>query len=406
MRIVLAVAFGIALPLGALAGEPSPPECSAKAASKARQEMLKPYRSGDYETAYTQLEAFRARCASKLDPKTLGWVHSDLSLAAGRAGRMETCWDLAWEAGGFSFEDAKLRTALEVNRTSACTTVPGGAADGDHTLIAADCPRLLATFQSELAESQLHPEDWSAEAAAFKTWCDGNVGTAVSRHSIECAAGMTRASAGERPTSQDLLAHRCFQDFKALPGPVHARVASTTIPDAETPHVLAVPGYDRGFAFSKYVVLSKPSALGDNGETVVVFKNGEGVEASLVGKRAPPAHAELTRPSTSFLALAGDILLLDSGTGPDSRTLTIYHLEKKTVLHADVPYREIVAASSTPLVFFRSTDRTPTPELCPKLEEWKKAGLGAVVEEQVQLWVYSPDDEPRGFGKLRCTATQ
>ena len=408
MRIVLAVLFCIGLPFVAFAEESTATDCSAKAASKARQAMLKPYRSGDYEAAYTQLEAFRSRCASKLDPKTLGWVHSDLALAAGHAGRRGTCWELAWEAEGFAFEDEKLRTALLVNRTGACAADASTTVGGDHTVLATDCPRLLATFRAELADSQLHPEDWAAEAAAFKTWCAGKVGSAVSRPSIDCAAGRTREIAGDRPTSKDLLGHRCFEDFPALPGPVHALDTSRpAIPESEIPHAIAVPGHDRGWAFSKYVVLSKRSTLGDNGETIVVYKNGEGVEASLVGKRTTPVHVEITRPSTSFLALSRDFLFLDAGTGPDSRTLTIYDLEKKTVLHADLPYREIVRASVTPLLFYMSTDRTPTPELCPKLEEWKKAGLGAVVEEEVQLWVLSKSgDAPRGFGKLRCTSTQ
>src|SRR5215207_2995603 len=75
----------------------------------------------------------------------------------------------------------------------------------------------------------------------------------------------------------------------------------TAIPGAETPRTIKVPGFERALAFARYIVLTKPHD--DNvGETIVVYRNSEGVEAAVAAGRAGAPYVELKRPETFFLA--------------------------------------------------------------------------------------------------------
>lgn len=397
MRILLFLfLFLFLVPARVLAGEPV---CTAASAAKARQLMLKPYSTGNYEDAYNQLEAFRAACSSKLDARTLGWVHSDLALAAGRAHMEAKCWELVWEAEGFSFNDEKLRSALRTNRFFACTPEEGKGGAGAHTLVSADCPRLAATFQAQLVASPLTADQRTAESAAFTAWCAASVGSVVSQFEIDCAAGNTRDSNyfNKEPYR---LAHHCLKvpDVPAAPS---SEKKSEGIPGTETPQTLKVAGYSQALSFAKYIVLSKSSGEG-NGDVISVYKNTTGAQAAVTAGSAKP-YVEIRLESTFFKALAGDILLLDQGTGGPGQ-LAVYDLTKKAVVFETLYSGVTEVAEGRRVSYFTTTKRVPNATLCPQMAEWIGQGLTVEVAERTVVDLATKKETPTG--ELRCEGAQ
>ena len=88
-----------------------------------------------------------------------------------------------------------------------------------------------------------------------------------------------------------------------------------------------------------------------------------------------------------FLGLQGDLLILDSGTGPDPRGLIIWDLSKKKKVYTGTYSSgsgEEVKIKPGYMEFWLETGRA-TDENCPKAKEWRANGLGAVIETWVRL---------------------
>lgn len=83
-----------------------------------------------------------------------------------------------------------------------------------------------------------------------------------------------------------------------------------------------------------------------------------------------------------FLALQGELLMLDSGTGPDPRGLIIWDLRKRTKVYSG-SYADATVASGS-MTFWLET-AVATDENCPEARQWRSDGLEAVIETQVQL---------------------
>lgn len=85
----------------------------------------------------------------------------------------------------------------------------------------------------------------------------------------------------------------------------------------------------------------------------------------------------------SFLAFHGDLLLLDSGTGPDGRYLIIWNLaNRKKVYEGD--YSEPYEIKSDTITFWRESGEANNKN-CPARKKWEKQGFGAAIETQVTL---------------------
>jgi hypothetical protein len=103
-----------------------------------------------------------------------------------------------------------------------------------------------------------------------------------------------------------------------------------------------------------------------------------------------------------FLALQGDLLILDSGTGPDPRGLIIWNLhERKKVYSGD--YSEPIEIKSGYLEFWMETEKA-TNENCPELKKWESDGLGAAIEGKVRLNLF--DFSIVKSSQIRCNSRQ
>lgn len=104
-----------------------------------------------------------------------------------------------------------------------------------------------------------------------------------------------------------------------------------------------------------------------------------------------------------FLALQGDLLILDSGTGPDYRDLKIWNLKSRTKGYTG-QYLEILEIRPESIALWRETSINASPKNCPKLEEWKGYGLAAAIDRLVELRF--SDFEITETSRLRCSSRQ
>lgn len=83
-----------------------------------------------------------------------------------------------------------------------------------------------------------------------------------------------------------------------------------------------------------------------------------------------------------FLGLTGDLLILDSGTGPEPRGLIIWNLHTRTKVYSG---RYADASLEASAMTFWIESGAATDANCPEAAEWRTSGLGAVIETRVRL---------------------
>jgi len=103
------------------------------------------------------------------------------------------------------------------------------------------------------------------------------------------------------------------------------------------------------------------------------------------------------------LALENDHLILDSGTGPDPRGLIIYNLISQEKVFTD-SYSWPVTINNNTMTYWNPTNTEPNEINCPKIEEWRLAGLGAIVEAKVTLALLTLNKTE--LGEYRCSIAQ
>jgi hypothetical protein len=106
-----------------------------------------------------------------------------------------------------------------------------------------------------------------------------------------------------------------------------------------------------------------------------------------------------------FLGLQGNLLILDSGTGPDHRGLIIWDLSTKKKVYTGKYSSEEDEPKIKPgyMEFWLETGRA-TDENCPKAKEWRANGLGAAIETWVRLDL--SDFTLTKSSKTRCSPRQ
>ncbi len=84
-----------------------------------------------------------------------------------------------------------------------------------------------------------------------------------------------------------------------------------------------------------------------------------------------------------FMALQGDLLILDSGTGPDPRGLIIWNLRNRKKVYTG-SYSEPYEIHLGYLEFWAETGKA-NDDNCPERKEWESDGLGSAIETRVRL---------------------
>ncbi len=103
-----------------------------------------------------------------------------------------------------------------------------------------------------------------------------------------------------------------------------------------------------------------------------------------------------------FLALQNNLLILDSGTGPDPRGLIIWNLNDHKKVYSGT-YSEPYEIKPGYLEFWTETEKA-TEANCPEKKEWEAGGLGAGIDTRVTLNL--ADFSITRSSQTRCSSRQ
>lgn len=103
------------------------------------------------------------------------------------------------------------------------------------------------------------------------------------------------------------------------------------------------------------------------------------------------------------LLIIGDKLLLDEGTAPPPRGLSVYDLAKGEVVYTD-RYNTPTEEGSGTFTYWQPIDTKPTAENCPDLAMLEQNGLGAGIERRVILTLETL--EVVDLKEVRCSPRQ
>jgi putative hemolysin len=107
--------------------------------------------------------------------------------------------------------------------------------------------------------------------------------------------------------------------------------------------------------------------------------------------------------ATYVEVLEGEFLILDSGTAPDPRGLSVYDLSKEREIYTD-RYSKPIELKNGTFTYWQPVDTVPTVQNCPELANWQASGLGAGIERHVSLNLATLKVTP--LGETRCSARQ
>lgn len=149
-----------------------------------------------------------------------------------------------------------------------------------------------------------------------------------------------------------------------------------------------------------YLVAATPAE--DVGTDFLVRYKASGAAAGACDDVPAPGDLQIRNQDAEYLlALQGDLLILDSGTGPDPRGLIIWNLRQRQQVYSG-SYSEATVGQG--YMEFWQDSGIATAANCPQLKEWQDNGLGAAIETWVRLDFADLSLHPGT--QTRCSARQ
>lgn len=136
------------------------------------------------------------------------------------------------------------------------------------------------------------------------------------------------------------------------------------------------------FDYGKYLVISRELQNEVGSDTLVKFK--QATEHIPCAYSASPADYEIKNEfAESFIGLHGDLLFLDSSTGPGEAGLTIYNIASRQKAFA-TSYLGPTAVSGDTMTLWQVA-KTATKAECPDAEKIAGQGLTPTLEKRMIL---------------------
>lgn len=154
---------------------------------------------------------------------------------------------------------------------------------------------------------------------------------------------------------------------------------------------------------SAYFVITKGRGSEVGSDILVKRKTSPVQQPECAYKKAAGDIEIADADAAYFLGLTGDYLLLDHGTAPPPRGLTVYDLKQGKEVYSD-RYNNPSAVGEGTFTYWQPTKTTPTAENCPDLATWTSQGLGAGIERRVTLDLATL--KLTDLGETRCSARQ
>lgn len=152
--------------------------------------------------------------------------------------------------------------------------------------------------------------------------------------------------------------------------------------------------------FPGYVVITRERGAAV-GEDILVKRTSGTVPCAY--KKVEGDFELADESATYVLSIIGDALLLDEGTAPPPRGLSVYNLTTGSLVYSG-QYNTPVEEGVDTFTFWQPIAATPTAKNCPDLANLESMGLGAGIETRVALNVKT--GAVTDLGETRCSARQ
>jgi hypothetical protein len=112
------------------------------------------------------------------------------------------------------------------------------------------------------------------------------------------------------------------------------------------------------------------------------------------GKKQRPACTYVVEPgdleihneaAEYFIAIKGNLLIVDSGPGVEPRSLLIWDLEQQKMAYSGEYFSKDMKIDTGSIEFWMPSGETVTEGNCPEAEKWSDRGLGAGIDTWVRL---------------------
>jgi hypothetical protein len=134
---------------------------------------------------------------------------------------------------------------------------------------------------------------------------------------------------------------------------------------------------------SKYFVITK-EVLGKSGSDCLIKSKSTPDEKLSCEYTFGTNDFEIKNEWAEYFAgLKGDLLILDSSTGPGPSGLTIWDLNKRKKVY-EGSWSDPEDSTDDALIFWLETEEA-SDDNCPELKEWKSLGLEGAIETKVIL---------------------
>ena len=153
----------------------------------------------------------------------------------------------------------------------------------------------------------------------------------------------------------------------------------------------------------KYFAVQKSLADSVGSDILIKYKTAPGQNIPCVYTVASGDFEMKNAQAEYFLTFTDNFLVLDRGTAPPPRGLVVYDLRSRTMAFTDT-YAKPVTVAGDSITYLSKTDRKPTLQNCPGLNDYTANGLGAVIMSKVTVELSSLTK--KDTGEIECMATQ
>lgn len=154
----------------------------------------------------------------------------------------------------------------------------------------------------------------------------------------------------------------------------------------------------------KYFIISKDAIDYAGSDILIKYKSSPNQQFSCQYVKEASDFEKLNNESVQYIiALEGDYLILDQGTGPDPRGLTVYDLSQKSNAFVD-SYSEPIEVKNHAISYWTETSTKPTPKNCPELSKNSANSFESAIENHVTLDLLTLKKKERG--EQRCSSRQ
>jgi hypothetical protein len=173
----------------------------------------------------------------------------------------------------------------------------------------------------------------------------------------------------------------------------------------EAPKVIKLKDNAVCYSYRKYAIIVTPTD--EVGEDIkVIAKLSANDESFLADPKKAPVHFKMPEGDNFFFGVYGDLMFIDSGSGPDPRGLDVIDLAQKKNVFNGTYSSPIALDKGQRLVYYLEVDEKKLKKKpdCPEAEEWKQNSLGVAYEEKVSLDLATM--KIARSGQMRCASRQ